>query len=55
MKRNISKVELVEPIVIGLGISSLAFLGPQNPWLLLGLVLVVTGLARWCPIYAFWG
>lgn len=31
MKRNIIKVKLVEPIVIGLGISSLAFLGPQNP------------------------
>jgi uncharacterized membrane protein YgaE (UPF0421/DUF939 family) len=38
-------------IIAGLGVLSLAFIGPQTPWGYLGLVLILTGLIRWCPAY----
>lgn len=38
-------------IVLGLALLSLVFVGPQTPWGLLGVVPLVTGLARFCPVY----
>jgi hypothetical protein len=55
MKTNIHSVERVARIVIGLGLVSLAFVGPANPWFLLGLVPLTTGLLGWCPPYAMLG
>ena len=55
MKRNIGKIERGVRIVAGLGLTSLAFVGPQNLWFLLGLVPLATGLIGWCPPYALFG
>lgn len=55
MKQNIHNVERVIRIVLGLGLSSLAFFGPANPWFLLGLVPLATGLMGWCPPYQMLG
>jgi hypothetical protein len=55
MKTNIGKIERIVRIVVGLGILSLAFVGPRSPWAYLGILPVVTGLAGWCPPYALFG
>lgn len=55
MFKNVGKLDRTLRIVVGAGISSLAFVGPQNPWFLCGLILVVTGLVGWCPPYAVFG
>ena len=54
-QRNIGSTERVIRIVAGVAISALAFVGPQTPWALLGLVPLATGLLGWCPPYAIFG
>jgi hypothetical protein len=55
MKKNIGGVDRVVRIIAGLGILSLAFIGPQSPWAYLGIVPLATGLVGWCPPYALFG
>ena len=55
MQRNIGSVERIVRIVFGIGILSLAFVGPASPWAYLGLLPLVTGLVGWCPPYALLG
>ncbi len=55
MKKNIHPVERGVRVVVGLVLVSLAFIGPANPWFLLGLIPVATGLMGWCPPYAMLG
>lgn len=38
-------------VVLGLGLLSLIFLGPQTGWGVVGLVPLVTGLWGFCPLY----
>jgi hypothetical protein len=42
-------------IVIGAGVLSLAFIGPQTAWGYLGLIPLVTGLLGRCPAYGLFG
>jgi hypothetical protein len=55
MKTNIGRVERILRIVVGIGVLSLAFVGPESPWGYLGLLPLVTGLLGWCPPYALFG
>jgi len=55
MKQNIGKVERIIRLVFGIGILSLAFVGPESPWAYLGLVPLLTGMVGWCPPYALLG
>lgn len=55
MKQNIHNVERIVRVVVGLGLTSMAFIGPANPWFYLGLIPVATGLLGWCPPYAMLG
>lgn len=55
MTKNIHSIERILRIVVGLGLTSMAFIGPANPWFLLGLVPVLTGVLGWCPPYALLG
>jgi len=55
MKKNVHPIERSIRIVLGLILVSMAFIGPQNPWFLLGLVPLLTGLVGWCPPYALLG
>jgi hypothetical protein len=54
-KCNVGGVDRVVRIVAGLGILSLAFVGPQTPWGYVGLVVLATGLIGWCPAYVPFG
>ena len=55
MNRNIGNIERVIRVIAGLGITSMAFLGPQNPWFFLGIIPLATGLVGWCPPYYLLG
>ena len=55
MKKNIGQTERVIRILVGLGILSMAFVGPQSPWAFLGIIPLATGLIGWCPPYALLG
>ncbi len=55
MNKNIGGVERIFRVLIGLGIISLAFVGPKSSWAFLGAVPLLTGLIGWCPPYAIFG
>ena len=55
LRRNIHPVERVLRIVLGLGLLSLLFVGPQTWWGLVGLLPLVTGLVGSCPAYTLLG
>lgn len=55
MQHNIGSVERIVRVVAGVVLSSMAFVGPANPWFLLGLVPLLTGIVGWCPPYAMLG
>ena len=54
MIRNIGANDRIVRIVLGLIIIA-AGVYFQSWWGAVGLILVVTGLVRWCPIYAPFG
>ena len=55
MKTNIGAIERPIRILLGLFITSLAFWGPETPWAYVGLIFVVTGLVKYCPIWHAFG
>lgn len=55
LKKNEGKLDRILRVVAGLGIVSLAFVGPQTPFAYLGLIPVITGLAGRCPLYTILG
>jgi hypothetical protein len=55
MKQNVGNIERVLRVIIGLGLISLVFVGPQTVWGWVGIVPLATGLIGWCPPYALLG
>lgn len=55
MTKNIHPVERVIRVSVGIALISLAFIGPENKWFLLGIVPVLTGASGWCPPYQLLG
>ncbi|MEZ4217571.1 MAG: DUF2892 domain-containing protein [Myxococcota bacterium] len=55
MPRNEHTVDRVLRVALGLGLLSLAFVGPQTPWGWLGAIPLVTGLVGSCPLYTLLG
>ena len=55
MKKNIGSTERAIRVLAGLGIISMAIVGPHSPWAYLGIIPVATGLIGWCPPYALLG
>jgi hypothetical protein len=51
MAANVGNLDRNLRLVLGAGLLSLVFIGPQTLWGLLGLIPLVTGLARFCPMY----
>jgi len=57
VKTNVGGVDRWLRIVVGLVLLSLYFVleGPARAWSLVGLVLLVTGLSRFCLLYTLFG
>ncbi|MDX1646106.1 MAG: DUF2892 domain-containing protein [Longimicrobiales bacterium] len=53
--RNEHDIDRAARIVLGLGLLSIVFVGPQTLWGLLGLVPLTTGLLGTCPVYSILG
>lgn len=55
MKSNVGVFDRTLRIILGLGLLSLVFVGPQTLWGLAGLVPLFSGLVRFCPAYGMTG
>ncbi len=55
MKANEGKLDRAFRVVVGLGLLSLVFIGPQTMWGLVGLVPLLTGALGICPLYSVFG
>jgi hypothetical protein len=55
MKTNEAIWDRAIRVVLGVGLLSLAFSGPQTPWGYIGILPLVTGLAGYCPLYQLLG
>lgn len=55
MKHNEGTVDRILRVVVGVGVLSLVFWGPQTSWGYLGLIPIVTGLVGICPLYSILG
>lgn len=55
MNTNVGTIDRALRIIVGLGLISLVFIGPQTPWGWVGLVPLATALIGWCPAYTLLG
>ena len=55
MKTNEGPTDRILRVVVGIGILSLAFVGPKTPWAYVGIVPLATGIIGMCPLYALVG
>lgn len=52
---NEGTADRVIRVVIGLGLLSIVFVGPQTPWGWIGVVPLLTGILGFCPLYRLVG
>ena len=52
MTSNVGTLDRNLRLLLGAGLLSLVFIGPQTPWGLVGLLPLLTGLSRFCPAYS---
>ena len=55
LPRNEHPLDRLVRVVLGVGLLSLVWIGPQTPWGWVGLVPLVTGLVGSCPLYRLFG
>ena len=55
MQKNISSGERMARVVFGIAVLSAVFVNPRSVWVYMGIILWLTGLAGWCPLYAILG
>ena len=55
MTQNIGNTERAIRAIVGIGLISLVFIGPQTVWGWIGVVPLVTAIIGWCPPYAMLG
>ena len=55
MPRNEGTADRALRVLLGVGLLSIVFVGPQTPWGWIGVVPLVTGLVGSCPIYTLLG
>jgi len=52
---NVGTVDRIIRIIIGLVLIALAFTGTVGLWGYIGIIPLVTGLLKWCPLYTLLG
>ena len=55
MTTNVGPLDRILRAIIGLGLLSIVFIGPQTPWGWIGLIPLATAVIGWCPPYALLG
>jgi hypothetical protein len=55
LRANVGNLDLIVRVGGGLALVMLMALGLIGAWGLIGVVLIVTGVARWCPPYRLLG
>ena len=53
--KNVGTIDRILRIVVGLGLISLVFVGPQTPWGWVGIVPLLTAVISFCPLYTLIG
>jgi len=51
LTKNMSSLDKILRIILGLVLISLVFVGPRTPWGWIGLIPLITGFMNWCPAY----
>jgi membrane protein implicated in regulation of membrane protease activity len=54
-KSNVGTTDRLLRIVVGLVLIALVFVGPKTLWGWIGVIPLVTGLLRTCPVYSLLG
>ena len=52
---NVGTLDRIIRIIIGIALIALAFTGTIGLWGYIGIILLATGLLRWCPLYSLLG
>jgi len=55
MTKNEGTIDRVLRVVVGAGVLSLVFVGPQTAWGWIGIVPLLTGIVGYCPAYSLLG
>lgn len=55
LARNVGPGDRLARLILGIGILSLAFVGPRTPWGYLGLIPILTAALGTCPAYSLLG
>jgi hypothetical protein len=55
LSKNVGLIDRILRIVVGLGLISLVFVGPQTPWGWIGVVPLLTAVISFCPLYTLIG
>lgn len=55
MKKNSGNLDRSIRVILGVGLLSIVFVGPQTPWGYVGLIPLLTGLVGYCPLYGILG
>ena len=53
--KNVGSIDRVLRIIVGLGLISMVFVGPQTPWGWVGVVPLLTAFISFCPLYTLIG
>lgn len=54
-KKNVGNVDSAFRIMLGIGLISLVFVGPQTIWGWVGVIPLLTAFMRTCPVYSLFG
>jgi hypothetical protein len=55
MTANVGQIDRILRVVLGIILLSLVFVGPKTLWGLVGLIPLLTGLVKFCPLYRIFG
>ena len=55
MTANVGGIDRIARIALGIILVALTLMGTIGPWGWLGIVLVATGVIRFCPLYPLLG
>ncbi len=55
MTKNVGGVDRILRIIIGLGLISLVFVGPQTLWGWIGVIPLLSAIVGFCPAYSLIG